>query len=92
MFLDGTDTKPKAKVEPATPKLESAVKEPIKPAENGKTNTKVEESSLKKPDDAKSKETKIFEFAGETIVVENNVIKEKIKTSESKASGNIFYP
>lgn len=83
MFLDGTDTKPKAKVEPATPKLESAVKEPIKPAENGKTNTKV---------DAKSKETKIFEFAGETIVVENNVIKEKIKTSESKASGNIFYP
>lgn len=71
-FLEGTDTKPK----PVTKEL------------NTQPLDKVNE--IKKDDDGENikqklndKEKRIFEFAGETIVVENNTIKDKIKTPET---------
>lgn len=77
MFLDGTDSKPKAK--------ETKVIEPVKPEVS---KDKIETKEVKKnSEDDKARERRIFEFAGETIVVENNVIKEKIKTAESPATG-----
>lgn len=77
MFLDGTDTKPKA-----TPKETPTVAQAAKIVEKPKTQAKTDN------DDDKARERRIFEFAGETIVVENNVIKEKVKTAASVATGN----
>lgn len=78
-FLDGTDTKPKS----TSKQITSIASQPAK------TNTNNTDINEKKPkdykeskDDEKARERRIFEFAGETIVVENNVIKEKIKTPE----------
>ncbi|KAI5637100.1 bucentaur or craniofacial development domain-containing protein [Phthorimaea operculella] len=68
-FLEGTDTKPKPK-EPI--KIESA-----KPTTQDKPATSTVQQNK---EDEKARERRIFEFAGETIVVENDVIKEKIKT------------
>ncbi|KAG6444788.1 hypothetical protein O3G_MSEX003583 [Manduca sexta] len=76
-FLEGTDSKPKAK--------ESNIpKDPIK------TVVKEEkpQTSTKHNDDLKEKERRIFEFAGETIIVENNVIKEKMKKSDTPGDSN----
>ncbi|XP_046968546.1 nucleolar GTP-binding protein 2 [Vanessa cardui] len=71
-FLEGTDTKPKS----ATKELNDTkvVVKNIEP----KKEEKVQETG-----DEKERERRIFEFAGETIVVENDTIKEKIKTPES---------
>lgn len=82
-FLEGTDTKPK-----------SAPKETVSNSNiQAATSTPDANKSTKevKSDDAKERERRIFEFAGETIVVENNVIKEKIKTADSPATGNLYY-
>lgn len=65
MFLDGTDTKPKPK---------QPTKESPKPVAISKAV--VQEA---KKNDVNDREKRIFEFAGETIVVEHNMIKEKIK-------------
>ncbi|XP_026316808.1 nucleolar GTP-binding protein 2 [Hyposmocoma kahamanoa] len=71
-FLEGTDTKPK-------PKETSIQKdEPIPVHSND-----IAKNTNQTKDDEKERERRIFEFAGETIVVENNVIKEKIKATES---------
>lgn len=75
-FLEGTDTKPKSK------QTTSTVETP-KPVANKVDSPKKEATS----NDDKAREQRIFEFAGETIVVENNKIKEKIKTAESPAAG-----
>ncbi|XP_075979165.1 yeti [Anticarsia gemmatalis] len=78
-FLEGTDTKPK----PAA-KQTTATVEPSKPVA-----VKADPPKKQTPaDDNKAREQRIFEFAGETIVVENNKIKEKIKTAESPATGS----
>ncbi|XP_073947052.1 yeti [Choristoneura fumiferana] len=77
MFLDGTDTKPKA-----APKETPTVAQTVKLVEKPKIPTKTNN------DDGKAREKRIFEFAGETIVVENNIIKEKIKTAETIATGS----
>ncbi|CAD0200905.1 unnamed protein product [Chrysodeixis includens] len=70
-FLEGTDSKPKA-----TSTVTSSA-----------TNTIVNKETVKKDEpkknDDQAREKRIFEFAGETIVVENNKIKEKIKTADS---------
>ncbi|XP_011564122.3 nucleolar GTP-binding protein 2 [Plutella xylostella] len=81
MFLDGTDT-----VKKPAPKETNVPKEPAKPTVDGKKD-KVNVTSSKSEEDAKAKERRIFEFAGETIVVEDNVIKEKIKTPVAAAAG-----
>ncbi|XP_028167818.1 nucleolar GTP-binding protein 2 [Ostrinia furnacalis] len=79
-FLEGTDSKPKP-----TANVSSTNNEPVKPVvDKVKPETKVENTN-----DDKAREKRIFEFAGETIVVENNVIKEKIKTAEAPASAKI---
>lgn len=75
-FLEGTDKPPhKAPV-----KATSTTTEPVKSVDNSKTAAKTNKQNS---DEAKAREKRIFEFAGETIVVENNVIKEKIKTAEA---------
>lgn len=82
MFLEGTDTKPKStnnKTETQPTKVITKFDNTL-PSKNTKTTTESD----------KEKERRIFEFAGETIVVENNVIKEKIKTTESSPSGKYF--
>lgn len=81
MFLDGTDT-----VKKPAPKETNVPKEPTKPTVDEKKD-KVNVTSSKPEEDAKAKERRIFEFAGETIVVEDNVIKEKIKTPVAAAAG-----
>ncbi|KAL4712032.1 hypothetical protein ACJJTC_003699 [Scirpophaga incertulas] len=53
---------------------------------NNDISTSTQKEQKKDVDDSKDRERRIFEFAGETIVVENNVIKEKIKVSESPVS------
>ncbi|KAJ2943711.1 hypothetical protein O0L34_g16824 [Tuta absoluta] len=68
-FLEGTDSKPK-------PKEPSKI-EPAKPTTQEKPATSTVQQNK---EDEKARERRIFEFAGETIVVENDVIKEKIKT------------
>ncbi|XP_063828249.1 nucleolar GTP-binding protein 2 [Ostrinia nubilalis] len=79
-FLEGTDSKPKP-----TANVSSTNNETVKPVvDKAKPETKVENTN-----DDKAREKLIFEFAGETIVVENNVIKEKIKTAEAPASAKI---
>ncbi|KAM3966220.1 craniofacial development protein 1-like [Aphomia sociella] len=87
MFLDGTDNKPKT-----TPKQNTSItSKPTKPIVNNVVDNKVKATSRESKEsneDDKARERRIFEFAGETIVVENNVIKEKVKTSESPASAS----
>lgn len=75
MFLDGTDTKPKPK---------QTTIEPPKPVAISRVQAVVQET---KKSNASDREKRIFEFAGEKIVVENNVIKEKIKIDESSSTG-----
>ncbi|XP_060802576.1 uncharacterized protein LOC106135185 [Amyelois transitella] len=81
-FLEGTDTKPKA-----APKtlMTASAKPPV--IEDTKKNKETAKEKEKPEEDDKARERRIFEFAGETIVVENNVIKEKIKTAESPGTG-----
>ncbi|CAH0398817.1 unnamed protein product [Chilo suppressalis] len=82
MFLEGTDTKPK----PAQ-KLENKANDQTKTSlDNIKEKSVADKNDKKSIDDSKDRERRIFEFAGETIVVENDVIKEKIKTSEKPAT------
>lgn len=75
-FLEGTDTKPKPQ------KLMSSNEHVIPLANQDKLRV-----DDKQKDDAKEREKKIFEFAGETIVVENNVIKERIKSDDKISEG-----
>lgn len=77
-FLEGTDTKPK----PSATVTSSTI-EPPKTVAKEETSKKAASSTS----DDKEREKRIFEFAGETIVVENNKIKEKIKTADSPATG-----
>ncbi|CAH0694057.1 unnamed protein product [Spodoptera exigua] len=79
-FLEGTDTKPKP-----TATVTSSTIETPKTVAKEETAKKVVSSTS---DDDKAREKRIFEFAGETIVVENNKIKEKIKTADSPATGS----
>lgn len=77
-FLEGTDTKPKpTKMETTTQAAKSTTDLNLEPKK---------ETFSKMKEDDKERERRIFEFAGETIVVENNVIKEKIKTPETTAT------
>ncbi|KPI97291.1 Craniofacial development protein 1 [Papilio xuthus] len=82
MFLEGTDTKPKSANSSKTEKqpTKTVTKCDTLPTKITSTNTKTSSET------DKEKERRIFEFAGETIVVENNVIKEKIKATESSPS------
>ncbi|CAH2091024.1 unnamed protein product [Euphydryas editha] len=73
-FLEGTDTKPK----PITKELNT---QPLDKATESKKEDDGKNDKQELGD--KDRERRIFEFAGETIVVENNTIKEKIKTPES---------
>ncbi|CAK1545003.1 unnamed protein product [Leptosia nina] len=77
-FLEGTDSKPKQKTEETT----------VIPNKKDERDSDKDKTKLNKPvtESDKDRERRIFEFAGETIVVENNVIKEKVKTSEKPAS------
>nr|XP_021192857.2 uncharacterized protein LOC110378076 [Helicoverpa armigera] len=77
-FLEGTDTKPK----PTSTVTSTSVNTPTKPVVS-----KPEVPTAKSNDD-QAREKRIFEFAGETIVVENNTIKERIKTADSPATGS----
>lgn len=78
-FLEGTDTKPK----PKETSLQMDKSVPVHSKDIAKNAKQTKE-------DDKERERRIFEFAGETIVVENNVIKEKIKAAESPVPGEIF--
>lgn len=78
-FLEGTDTKPKAK----ETSFQADKPVPIQSKDVTKSTNQTKE-------DDKERERRIFEFAGETIVVENNVIKEKIKTTESPVAGKPY--
>lgn len=78
-FLEGTDTQSKL-----TTNETSLKKDEIRPL-NNKTNE--DSKDIKQNNDAKTKEAKIFEFAGEKIVVENNVIKGKL-SADSPITGN----
>lgn len=81
-FLEGTDTKSRP-----TTKETSSVLETPKP--NKVDAIRVETSNkIIPPSNDKTREQRIFEFAGETIVVENNKIKEKIKTAENPVADN----
>lgn len=89
-FLEGTDT-----ISKKTTSNESSIKKKEDKEVNKDNIKKIEEAAdtttcLSKPANTQqtSKETKIFEFAGEKIVVENNVIKEKIKV-DSPVTGNL---
>lgn len=76
-FLEGTDTKPKSVVKQNDSNIDES------------KSVKKEEAPKKfaaSSNDDKAREQRIFEFAGETIVVENNKIKEKIKTADSPAT------
>ncbi|XP_047516772.1 nucleolar GTP-binding protein 2 isoform X2 [Pieris napi] len=75
-FLEGTDSKPKSKTEEIVTQPEKVVQKDI---ESKKSDTSSSQSD-------NEREKRIFEFAGETIVVENNVIKERVKTAEKPAS------
>ncbi|XP_023946672.2 uncharacterized protein LOC112052020 [Bicyclus anynana] len=75
-FLEGTDTKPKPKIS------ESNASQATKSSNDVLESAKATVSTKNKEDD-KEREKRIFEFAGETVVVENNMIKERIKTGES---------
>lgn len=81
-FLEGTDTKPKPVTKESNTQPLDKVNE-IKKEDDGE--------NIKKKLDDKDKEKRIFEFAGETIVVENNTIKEKIKTPETADTGIYLY-
>ncbi|CAG4949978.1 unnamed protein product [Colias eurytheme] len=72
-FLEGTDSKPK-------PKTQEIISQPVKGDTVNIANKKKIEPPKANTD--KDREKRIFEFAGETIVVENNVIKERVKTAE----------
>lgn len=78
-FLEGTDTKPK----PKETSLQIDKSIPVHSKDTAKNAKQTKE-------DNKERERRIFEFAGETIVVEKNVIKEKIKAAESPVPGKIF--
>uniref|UniRef100_A0A1E1W1C1 Craniofacial development protein 1 n=2 Tax=Pectinophora gossypiella TaxID=13191 RepID=A0A1E1W1C1_PECGO len=81
-FLEGTDTKPKPKV--------SAIAEAPKPTVS---TIKPQTADVKQnKEDDKARERRIFEFAGETIVVENNIIKEKIKAADTPAAVKLGGP
>lgn len=60
-------------------------KEPSKEPPKAVAVKKVEVKKV----DTSDRDKRIFEFAGETIVVENNVIKERIKTEDSPSTGKI---
>lgn len=79
-FLEGTDTKPKPK------ETSIQMDKPIPVHSND-----IAKNTNQTKDDEKERERRIFEFAGETIVVENNVIKEKIKATESPVAGKMSY-
>lgn len=83
-FLEGTDTILKPKVTES-----NNTTKPIENNQKESSNNTINKNIKEKEDD-KEREKRIFEFAGETIVVENNVIKEKIKTSDNKATGKLF--
>lgn len=77
-FLEGTDTKPKNKANDlSTPK----------PAQQTEIITSKTPANV---DDEKSREKRIFEFAGEKIVVENNEIAETLpaNSDEHSSEGN----
>ncbi|CAG9793948.1 unnamed protein product [Diatraea saccharalis] len=78
MFLDGTDTKTKP-----------SLKAENKPSDQIKITPDVDkeksDNNKKDIDESKDRERRIFEFAGETLVVENDVIKEKVKSTEKSA-------
>ncbi|VVD03208.1 unnamed protein product [Leptidea sinapis] len=75
-FLEGTDSKPKPKVE-----------EPVSSTKLSDGDKKGDSKVTKQDSNSeKEREKRIFEFAGETIIVENNVIKDKIKTAEAPPS------
>ncbi|XP_034831172.1 uncharacterized protein Ns2 [Maniola hyperantus] len=76
-FLEGTDTKPKCKKSEPSPMLTIKSDSDVEPTQANVSKDK---------EDDKEREKRIFEFAGETIVVENNMIKEKIKTPETTAT------
>lgn len=77
MFLEGTDSKPK----PTSTVTSSS----INASKSIVSKTEIPKKDVPKSDD-QAREKRIFEFAGETIVVENNTIKEKIKTADSPAT------
>lgn len=81
MFLEGTDSKPKP-----TSTVTSSSINASKPV---LSKTETPKKDVPESDD-QAREKRIFEFAGETIVVENNRIKEKIKTADSPATGMYF--
>lgn len=79
-FLEGTD-KPKTTTKAASTHVE--------PAKAVVKDTPATNTVKQNKDESDAREKRIFEFAGETIVVENNVIKEKIKTVEAPSSGSL---
>ncbi|XP_063535231.1 craniofacial development protein 1 [Cydia strobilella] len=86
-FLAGTGSASKA----------PAKETPVKQAEKSEIPNKVAEPKAQAKtnsiqDDIKAREQRIFQFAGETIVVENNIIKEKIKTAEAPATVSKLIP
>lgn len=80
-FLEGTDTKPK----PNTTNSHTDMPLSKSTLETNKSAPLIKAVN-KNIENDKEREKRIFEFAGETIVVEDNVIKEKIKASESSSS------
>ncbi|CAG4947207.1 unnamed protein product [Parnassius apollo] len=80
-FLEGTDTKPKSSIKDS----HSETKPTHSSAECDK-GIQLSKNSNRDIESDKERERRIFEFAGETIIVENNVIKEKIKAAESSPS------
>lgn len=79
-FLDGTDTKTKSP-------LTNHVTSNTTASSVNSNNTTPIQKNVNKGNDEKEREKRIFEFAGETIVVENNVIKEKIPSKSTNSSG-----
>ncbi|GBP18998.1 Craniofacial development protein 1 [Eumeta japonica] len=81
-FLEGTDTIPKTiSKQNNTDNFDAELNTKIK-----ETNTPM---TTQNKVDKESREQRIFEFAGETIVVENNVIKEKIKTDPAQVKPGV---
>ena len=83
-FLEGTDTKPKSTSKESNHVISEEKSQTLE-CSNITLN-----KNIKEKEDSEEREKRIFEFAGETIVVENNVIKEKIKTADTPATGSFF--
>ncbi|XP_063363666.1 uncharacterized protein LOC134652413 [Cydia amplana] len=85
-FLAGTGSASK------TPAKETSVKAGKSETPNKVAETKPQAKASSIQDEIKAREQRIFQFAGETIVVENNIIKEKIKTAEAPATVSKLVP